>query len=110
MTSCPPVSYAHAMVIVVLRPGTLVPGGGRAGTDALRPVQRHGAWHELLFGVRKSVLCGVRCCAVSRNGVSQRDDTALDAPLIVECVQVHSGSTFGGHYYAYIRSFENGKW
>mmetsp|Transcript_36164 Transcript_36164/g.84971 ORF Transcript_36164/g.84971 Transcript_36164/m.84971 type:complete len:1185 (+) Transcript_36164:407-3961(+) len=25
-------------------------------------------------------------------------------------VMVHSGSTFGGHYYAYIRSFENGKW
>lgn len=25
-------------------------------------------------------------------------------------VLVHSGSALGGHYYAYIKSFENGKW
>ena len=25
-------------------------------------------------------------------------------------VLVHSGSAIGGHYYAYIRSFEDGKW
>jgi ubiquitin carboxyl-terminal hydrolase 47 len=25
-------------------------------------------------------------------------------------VLVHSGSAMGGHYYAYIKSFEDGKW
>jgi ubiquitin carboxyl-terminal hydrolase 47 len=25
-------------------------------------------------------------------------------------VLVHSGSAIGGHYYAYIKSFEDGKW
>jgi len=25
-------------------------------------------------------------------------------------VLVHSGSAFGGHYYAYIKSFDDGKW
>ena len=25
-------------------------------------------------------------------------------------IMIHSGSAFGGHYYAYIKSFEDGKW
>ena len=25
-------------------------------------------------------------------------------------IMIHSGGAFGGHYYAYIKSFEDGKW
>ena len=25
-------------------------------------------------------------------------------------IMIHSGGAYGGHYYAYIRSFEDGKW
>lgn len=25
-------------------------------------------------------------------------------------VMIHTGGAFGGHYFAYIRSFEDGKW
>lgn len=25
-------------------------------------------------------------------------------------IMIHSGGAYGGHYYAYIKSFENGKW
>ena len=25
-------------------------------------------------------------------------------------IMIHSGGAYGGHYYAYIKSFEDGKW
>ena len=35
-----------------------------------------------------------------------------DGPLVYELysILIHSGGAYGGHYYAYIRSFEDGRW
>mmetsp|Transcript_1062 Transcript_1062/g.950 ORF Transcript_1062/g.950 Transcript_1062/m.950 type:complete len:185 (+) Transcript_1062:337-891(+) len=35
-----------------------------------------------------------------------------DGPLVYELysILIHSGGAYGGHYYAFIRSFEDGKW
>jgi len=35
-----------------------------------------------------------------------------DGPLVYELysILIHSGGAYGGHYYAYIKSFEDGKW
>lgn len=35
-----------------------------------------------------------------------------DGPYVYELfsIMVHSGSAAGGHYYAYVKSFENGRW
>lgn len=61
----------------------------------------------------------------SSNGADQEEDSskgdasgadaaaaAADNPYLYELfsIMVHSGSAVGGHYYAYIRSFEDGKW
>ena len=39
-------------------------------------------------------------------------DYLQDGPLVYELysILVHSGGAYGGHYYAYIKSFEDGKW
>ena len=35
-----------------------------------------------------------------------------DGPFVYELysILIHRGGAFGGHYYAYIKSFEDGKW
>lgn len=50
-----------------------------------------------------------QCSPASWNTES---DSPPDGPYIYELfsIMVHSGSAAGGHYYAYIKSFENGLW
>jgi ubiquitin carboxyl-terminal hydrolase 47 len=42
----------------------------------------------------------------------QIEQYLAQGPYVYELysVLIHSGSAFGGHYYAYIKSFEDGKW
>ena len=49
--------------------------------------------------------------AATEAGESGSEDQST-GPYVYELfsIMVHSGSAIGGHYYAYIRSFESGKW
>nr|CAB3267563.1 ubiquitin carboxyl-terminal hydrolase 47-like [Phallusia mammillata] len=46
------------------------------------------------------------------NDEDQIKECMQDGPYVYELfsIMVHSGSAAGGHYYAYIKSFENGRW
>lgn len=43
---------------------------------------------------------------------TQIEQYIQQGPYVYELysVLIHAGSAFGGHYYAYIKSFQDGKW
>ena len=51
--------------------------------------------------------------AKEANDIGTKIDSYLEQGEFVYelySIMIHSGGAYGGHYYAYIKSFEDGKW
>ncbi|TYZ63241.1 hypothetical protein PybrP1_009432 [[Pythium] brassicae (nom. inval.)] len=88
--------------------------GAPDGRAAVRRLSSMDETHALEFSAIDGVLPGTSDAAVDTWSAAfdPQDMIARNGPHVYELysVLIHSGSALGGHYYAYIKSFETGQW